>query len=433
MIPTAVGLIGVVVLFGLLLFGVPIAFAMGLTGALGLLILEGTSSTLAYMALIPWDEGRNFVLVTVPLFVFMGQLVFHTGMATDLYESLRKWIGRVPGGLAIASVMACGAFGAVTGSSIATVATMGSIVMPEMRRHHYDMRLAAGALAASGTLGILIPPSLIFIFYGVMTETSIGSLFIAGIVPGILTVVMFSAIILIRCLIHPQLGPKGPRASWGERIRSLGGLAPITGLFLFVIGGIYAGIFTPTEAAGVGCMGVLATALFQRRLRWSSIASALHGTAMISAMIFAIIIGGYVMARFLAVTGLTEDVVELLVGMDLGKGVFLAMLVILYLILGSMLDVFGMLVLTIPILLPIVVGLGFDKVWFGVFVIIMAEVALVTPPIGANVFVMRRVAPDVPMGEIFRGVLPFVVGELVIIALLVAFPELALWLPRQMS
>ncbi len=433
MILTVVGLLGVVLLFGLLLFGVPIAFAMGLTGALGLLFLEGTSSTLAYMALIPWDEGRNFVLVTVPLFVLMGQLVFHTGMATDLYDSLRKWIGRVPGGLAVASVVACGAFGAVTGSSIATVATMGSIVMPEMRRHHYDMRLAAGALAASGTLGILIPPSLIFIFYGVMTETSIGSLFIAGIVPGILTVVMFSGIILIRCLIHPQLGPKGPRASWGERFRSLGGLAPITGLFLFVIGGIYAGIFTPTEAAGVGCMGVLATALFQRRLRWSRIASALHGTAMISAMIFAIIIGGYVMARFLAVTGLTEDVVELLVGMDLGKGVFLAMLVVLYLILGSMLDVFGMLVLTIPILLPIVVGLGFDKVWFGVFVIIMAEVALVTPPIGANVFVMRRVAPDVPMGEIFRGVLPFVLGEMVIIALLVAFPEIALWLPRQMN
>ena len=430
---TIIGLVGLLVLLGLLLVGVPIAFALAFTGVIGLLVVEGLSPTLAYMALIPWDHGRSFVLVTVPLFVLMGQLVFHTGMATDLYKGLRTWIGRVPGGLAIASVMACGGFGAVTGSSIATVATMGSVVMPEIRRYDYDMRLAAGALAASGTLGILIPPSLIFIFYGVMTETSIGALFIAGIVPGVLTLLMFSGIILVRCVVNPKLGPKGPRASWRERFRAIGLFAPVFALFALAIGGIYAGIFTPTEAAGVGCVGVMITALVQRKLTWSRISAALHSTALISVMIFAIILGGYSVARFLAVTGLTEDAVALLVRLDLSEGMFLFVLVIVYLVLGSMLDVFGMLVLTIPILLPIVTSYGFDRVWFGVFVTIMAELALVTPPIGANVFVMRRVAPDVPMGDIFLGVLPFVVGELVLVALLVVFPQIALWLPGMMN
>jgi len=371
--------------------------------------------------------------VTIPLFVLMGQLVFHTGLASDLYDGVRTWIGKVPGGMAITSVVACGAFGAVTGSSIATVATMGAIVMPEMRRYKYHPRLATGSLAASGTLGILIPPSLIFIFYGVMTETSIGALFIAGILPGILTAVMFSAIILVRCMITPSLGPPGPGATWKERWTSTVGLMPILGLFLLVIGGIYGGIFTPTEAAGVGCGGVLVTAGFRRRLSTSAMSKALEETALISAMIFAIIIGGYLVARFLAITGITEDLVAILVGMELGRVGFLLLLVLLYLVLGAMLDVFGMLVLTIPFLMPVVSELGISPIWFGVFAVVMAELALVTPPVGANVFVMRRTAPEVPMGEIFMGVLPFVIGELVVIALLIAFPEIALWLPGKMN
>ena len=426
------GVLGVVVMFALLVLGVPIAFAMALTGAVGIWILEGPGPAMAHAVLIPWSEGRSFVFVTIPLFVLMGQLVFHTGLATDLYDGIRKWVGRVPGGMAITSVLACGAFGAVTGSSIATVATMGAIVMPEMRRYKYNPRLATGALAASGTLGILIPPSVIFIFYGLMTETSIGELFIAGIIPGILTAVMFSSIILVRCLITPSLGPPGPGATWEERWRSTAGLLPILFLFFFVIGGIYAGIFTPTEAAGVGCTGVLIAAGAKRMLSFRAMVRAAEETALISAMIFAIIVGGYLFARFLAVTGITEAMVDVLVGMDLGRVLFLMMLVVLYIVLGAMLDVFGMLVLTIPFVMPIVLGLGIDPIWFGVFVVVMAEVALVTPPIGANVFVMRRTAPDVPMGEIFMGVLPFVIGELVVIALLIAFPAIALWLPGQM-
>ena len=429
---TTIGVLAILLLLFLLLLGVPIAFAMGAAGLLGILVLEGPAAAMAQAALVPWAEARSFVLVTIPLFVLMGQLVFHTGLATELYDGLRAWIGWIPGGMAVTSVLACGAFGAVTGSSIATVATMGAIVMPEMDRFGYDRRLATGALAASGTLGILIPPSVIFIFYGVMTETSIGALFIAGIIPGILTAAMFSAIIYFRCLVRPELGPPGPVGSWWERLDAVKRLGPILLLFLLVIGGIYGGIFTPTEAAGVGCAGVLVAALPRRRLNLRDVRKALEDTVLISVMLLAIIVGGYVFARLMAVTEITESLVGLLVGLDLGRAGFLFVLVLLYLGLGAMLDVFGMLVLSIPFVMPVVLALGIDPVWFGVFVVIMAEVALVTPPIGANVFVMRRIAPDVPMEDIFWGVAPFVLGEFVVILLLVLFPAIALWLPSLM-
>jgi tripartite ATP-independent transporter DctM subunit len=429
---TAVGIISVGALLLLLAIGVPIALAMAVVGVSGLWILEGASAAMAHVALVSWTEGQSFVLVTIPLFVLMGQLVFHTGLASDLYATVHKWIGRVPGGIAITSVLACGAFGAVTGSSIATVATMGSIVMPEMRRYRYDTTLATGALAASGTLGILIPPSLIFIFYGVMTETSIGALFMAGVIPGILVAITFSVIIWVRCLLRPELGPRGPAVSWGERMRSLTGLLPILAIFTLVIGGIYAGLFTPTEAAGVGCAGVLGLAGGMKKLTRSNVARALEGSALVSAMIFAIIVGGYLMARLVAVTGLTELLVEQMIAMGLGRIAFLLLLVVLYLVLGAFLDVFGMLVLTIPFIVPVLNEMGIDLIWFGVFAVMMTELALVTPPIGANVFVMRRVAPDVPMGDIFRGVLPFVIGVLAVLALLTAVPQLALWLPGRM-
>jgi len=244
---------------------------------------------------------------------------------------------------------------------------------------------------------------------------------------------MFSSIIFIRCVLNPSLGPRGAKASLRERVDSFRKLGPVVGLFILIIGGIYAGIFTPTEAAGVGCTGVLAIALVQRKLSRSAIAAALRSTTLISAMIFAIIVGGYILARFLAVTGLTEEIVGLIIAADLGQVGFLLLLVLLYFVLGAMLDVFGMLVLTVPFLLPVTVQLGIDPIWFGVFVVIMAELALITPPIGANVFIMRRVAPEVPMEEIFRGVFPFVLGELVVLALLIQFPDLALWLVERMG
>jgi C4-dicarboxylate transporter DctM subunit len=428
-----IGVLGVALMAVLIVFGIPIAFAMGAAGGIGLYILEGPSAALAHLALIPWAEGRSFVLVTIPLFILMGQLVFHTGLATELFAAVRTWIGWVPGGMAVASVLACGAFGAVTGSSLATVATMGSIVMPEMARFSYDRKLATGVLAASGTLGILIPPSIIFIFYGVMTETSIGALFIAGIVPGLLTAGVFSGIILVRCILNPSLGPAGPRTTWTERFRSSGRLLPLAGLFLLVVGGIYAGIFTPTESAGTGCLGVLLMALLTGKLDRAGIRRALTETVQVTAMIFAVIVGGYLVARFLALTGITSAVVGFLLGMNLSRVAFLSVLVLLFIAMGAMLDVFGMLVLTIPFVMPIVLELGIDPIWFGVFSVVMAELALVTPPIGANVFVMNRVATEVPMEDIFRGVLPFVAGVLVVVILLILFPGIALWLPGLMG
>jgi tripartite ATP-independent transporter DctM subunit len=273
----------------------------------------------------------------------------------------------------------------------------------------------------------------IFIFYGVMTETSIGELFIAGIVPGVLTALMFSVIIVIRCLISPSLGPPGPQATWDERRRTARGFLPILVLFGGVIGGLYVGAFSPTEGAGVGCAGVVLIASVMRRANWPAMGRALEETALISAMMFAIIVGGYILARFLAITGTTEWMVDGLVELEIGRISFILLLVVLYLVLGALLDVFGMLVLTIPFVMPVARQLGIDPIWLGVFIVIMSEVALVTPPIGANVFVMRRTAPDVPMTEIFLGVLPFVIGELVMIALLIAFPEIATWLPARMG
>lgn len=433
MTATLVGVLGIAFMFAMIAFGVPIAFAMGAAGGIGLYILEGPSAALSHLALIPWDEGRNFVLVTIPLFILMGQLVYHTGLARDLFDAVRTWIGWVPGGMAVASVLACGMFGAVTGSSLATVATMGSIVMPEMSRLGYDKRLATGVLAASGTLGILIPPSIIFIFYGVMTETSIGALFIAGIVPGIITALVFSGIILVRCALDPSLGPAGPSATWAERIRMSSRLLPLVLLFLLVIGGIYAGVFTPTESAGVGCIGVLAMALVTGNFRLDGMRRALVETVNVTAMIFAVIVGGYLVARFLALTGITGAVVDGLLAMGPSRVVFLLMLVVLFVVLGAMLDVFGMLVLTIPFVMPIVIELGIDPVWFGVFAVLMAELALVTPPIGANVFVMNRVATDVSMEDIFRGVVPFFIGVLGVVLFLILFPGVALWLPGLMG
>ena len=428
-----VGIIGILFLISLIFIGVPIAFAMAFTGILGLWITEGPAPTLAHVALIPWDHGRDFIFVAIPLFILMGQIFFHAGLASDLYESLRKWVGRIPGGMAIASVLACGGFGAITGSSIATVATMGSIVMPEMKKYNYDPQLSTGVLAASGTLGILIPPSLIFIFYGVMTETSISKLFIAGIIPGILTIIMFSLIILIRCLFNPKLGPKGPKTSIKEKIYAIKNLGPVISLFVLIIGGIYLGIFTPTEAAGVGCIIVLLISLIKQRLTKRVFLSALKKTTLISSMIFLIIIGGYLIAKFLAITGITESIVDLMIYSEVGRISFLILLVILYIILGAMLDVLGMIVLTIPFLMPIIAQLGIDPIWFGVFVVIMAEVGLITPPIGANVFVMRRVAQDVPMSSIFLGIIPFFIGELFILALLIIWPEIPLILVNQMN
>lgn len=431
--PITIGLIGIGVLVVLLFAGVPIAFSMAVVGIGGTAMVVGLPQAMSQISLIAWDKGTDFIIVCIPLFVFMGQLTATTGIAGDLYDCLQKWLSRRRGGLAISSVLACGGFGAVTGSSVACVATMGTIVYPEMKKYGYDRKLATGVLAASGTLGILIPPSLAFAFFGTLTDVSIAALFIAGIIPGILTIIVFSTIVWFTCLRRPEAGPLGPKFGWPERLASTRAILPIAAIFLLVIGTLYGGICTPTEASGIGAAGTVLVTALMRRLTWQNLKRALWETGVVSAFIYAIIIGGYLIARFLAVTQITDVLVDFVTNSGMGRLQFILFMVVMYIVLGAFLDVFGMTILTIPFIFPITQALGIDPVWLGVFVVIMTEVALITPPVGVNVFVMRSIASDVPMGDIFRGVFPFLLGEFLVIGLIVAFPGIATWLPTMMK
>ena len=426
---TMIGVLGMIAMLFLLVLGVPISFALAAVGALGLALIAGWQAAFSQISLLAWDKGTEFTIVCIPMFIFMGTMVYHSGIARDLYDFLQKLLGRVPGSLAVVSVAACGAFGAVTGSSVACVATMGAIIMPEMKRYKYDGKLATGVLAASGTLGILIPPSLGFVFYGILTETSIADLFIAGIIPGILTILLYSSIIIVRCKLNPSLAPPGRAYTLKESAQSLKGVFPIVTIFAIVIGGLYTGIFTPTEAAGVGVVGVFIITLLMRRMTWRKFKESADDAGVVSSMIYLLVVGGYLIARFLALTHITTSVIDFVHYQNFSPYVFIFIAVIIYLILGCMLDVFGMLILSIPFFFPIVVSYGLDPVWFGVFVVIMTEIALITPPIGVNVFVIHNVARDVPMASVFYGIIPFLFANLAIVLLITIFPEIATWLP----
>ncbi len=427
-----IGILFVVMMIGLMVLGVPIAFAMGAAATAGLFFVAGPSPAIMQASLVAWKEGTGFTLVCIPLFVLMGQFVFYTGVAGDLYRAAYAWFGSMSGGLGVASVWGCAAFAAVTGSSVAAAATMGTIALPEMKKYKYHDGLATATVAIAGTLGILIPPSITFVFYAILTETSIGALFMAGVIPGIMTAAFYAIVIYIKCKINPALGPPGERASWAVRFRSLSSVWPALVLFLGVLGGIYAGVFSPTEAAGCGAAGALIIGLAMRRLKLKGYMEALMDTGRVTAMIFAIIIGGILFARFLTLTGVTEALVGMIVGLHVNRYVIVTLLVPVYIFLGMILDVFGMIILTMPIVHPVMMALGFDPIWFGVFIVMMSEVALVTPPVGANVFVIAGIARDVPLMSIFRGVVPLLAGNFAVLALMVAFPQIALWLPRTM-
>jgi C4-dicarboxylate transporter DctM subunit len=430
--PLLAGTIALLAMIALTFLGVPIAYALVGVAVVGNVLLVGWPQTAMQTFLITWEMGTNFLLIAVPLFVFVGQLAFHTRIAADLYDCVYKWFGRLPGGIAVTATIASAAFGAVTGSSVAAVATMGAMVMPEMRRYGYDNRLATGSLSSAGTLAIMIPPSIPMVVYGLWTETSVGKLFIAGILPGILLTVGFCGWIVVRCLISPQMGPAGPAYPWGERVRALVRLLPTLLVFAVILGGIYGGVFTPTEASAIGAVSVIVVALCMRRLTWQNLKTTLQQTGTISAMIYAILFSGVLMSRLLAQTDVTPAMVNFITRQSLNPYVILFFFTIMYIFLGMILDTLGMIVLTLPFVFPVVKSLGFDPIWFGVYMTLMQEVAMLTPPIGLNVFVMAKIAPDVPMIDIFRGVTPFVFICLAAVLLLTAFPWIALWLPSLM-
>lgn len=430
--PIVVGWISLGLLLVLLFSGLHIGVVMGLIGFVGMVYLNGWDGGLGVLKTTPYTTFSSYDLSVIPLFVLMGEFCFQGGISTDLYYAANKFLGTLRGGLAMATIAACAAFSAVSGSSVATAATMATAALPEMRRYNYDDALATGALAAGGTLGILIPPSVILIIYGMMAQQSIGQLFVAGFLPGILLALLFMAVIAFRCWRNPRLGPAAPPSSWGEKIKSLKNTWIVLLLFLLVIGGIYFGLFSPNEGAGIGAAGAFFFALGRRRLGWKQFKASILETLQTSGMIFFIMVGAFILGYFLAVTRLPAELSALITGLHVNRYIIWTFIVILYLILGCIMDSLAMVLLTVPILYPLVCGpggLGFDPIWFGIMIVIVVEMGLITPPVGMNVFVIRGMT-DVPTFTIFRGIFPFLYMELFIVVLLTAFPVIALWLPN---
>lgn len=428
--PGTVGVLGILALVALIVVGVPLAFAIAAVGIVANTVLTGASQAALQVWQVTFQSTTDFIMTSIPLYVLMGQLVAHGGLGRDIYECVHRWLGRMPGGLAVTSVVSCAAFGAVSGVSSAGISAMAPVAVPQMQRFGYQNRLAAGSLASASTLAILIPPSLSFVVYGIWTNTSIGQLFIAGVIPGILLAAAFSAYILIVCSLRPELGPRGPAYTWSERVRSLLPVLPVFVIFALLVGGLYAGWFTPTEGAGVGCSAVMLVLLLMRRLRWQAVAEAMAETARISIMIFAIVIAVQVFSRFLVLTDIPPRIVDAISQTGLPPWGVLTSIMLLYLVLGMFLDSIGMVLLTLPFVFPVVQHLGVDPVLFGVVLTVMVEVGLLTPPVGLNCYILNQLVPSVGLGEIFRGVAPFVVICLLGVWLFMAVPQLVLWLPQ---
>ncbi|MBN1545620.1 MAG: TRAP transporter large permease [Syntrophaceae bacterium] len=432
MSPTEAGIIGFIVLVILMFMKMPVGFVMTLVGFAGFGLLVSWNASLSLIARDFYSVFSSYNLTVIPLFVFMGQCAFHSGISTRLFNAAHKFIGHLPGGLAIATIGACAAFSAICGSTSATAATMASVTLPEMSKHRYDPSLATGVVAAGGSLGILIPPSTIFIVYSIMTEQSIGKLFMAGVLPGILLSLLFILTILLWTLINPEVGPRGPRFTLKEKIASLSGLIETLILFVLVMGGLFIGIFTPTEAAGIGACGTLVIAVIGRHLSWKAFLRALDDTVRITCMIMVIVAGATVFGHFLAVTRIPIDIGTWVGSLSLPPFLIMAMVIMVYVLLGCLMDSLAMVMLTIPVFFPVVTTLGFDPVWFGVIIVLVAEIGVITPPIGINVYVVAGVARDVPLHIIFKGTVWMMTALLGTVILLMLFPQIALYLPGLM-
>lgn len=432
MTPLTVGFIGIIILFLFLFLGMPIGIAMGMVGFAGFAYLRGFDSALGMLTTVPYRTFASHTFSVVPLFILMGAFCFHAGLSKDLYNTVYRWLGHLRGGLAIATVGGCAGFAAVSGSSVATAATMGTVALPEMERYGYDPALATGSVAAGGTIGILIPPSVGLIVYGIIAEQSIGRLFLAGFIPGILEAVFYIVTIFIMCRINPRLGPPGTSSSWIERIVALKNTWIVLLLFLLVLGGLYFGVFTPTEAAGVGAFGAFIFASGRGKLGWHAFKDSLFETLRNTAMILIIVLGAMILGYFLAISRVTFVIADTIAGMELNRYIVLTSILVFLLFLGTVLDAPAMILLVTPIFYPLATKLGFDPIWFGIIIVRMCEMALITPPVGLNVFVIKGVAKDVPMYTIFRGIIPFLIADIFHVVLLIVFPQLALFLPSMM-
>lgn len=433
MSPLTIGVIGVAVLLLLMFLRMPIGFAMAGVGFLGLVYFRGMDSALSCLGSIPYRTTAAYTLSVVPLFVVMGQFAFYSGLSRDIYSAAYNWIGQLKGGLSMASILACAGFAALSGSSFATAATMGAVSLPEMKRYNYDDSLATGCVAAGGTLGILIPPSIPLVIYGVLVEESIGKLLIAGFIPGILMAFLFMVITYGLCKINPNLGPPRAGGSLKEKMTSLGGAWQLLVVFVGMMGGLYAGIFTPTEAGAVGTFLVFFIALVRRRLSWQNMRDSIIETMQITGMIFVILIGAMVFSSFIAFSNLPFELADFLGGLRSSPYLVIVIITVVYVILGCFMDTLAMIVLTVPIFYPLVQAVGFDLIWFGIIAVIMMELGMITPPFGMNVYIIHGIARDIPLGTIFRGAAPYIVGIVVCTILLIVFPQIALFLPAAMK
>lgn len=433
MSPIYFGLIGIALLFLLLASGMPIGFVMALVGFIGYSYLTSLDGGLTILGITFYSTSASYDLSVFPLFILMGQFAAQSDISEELYDAVNTWIGHFKGGLAMATIGACAAFAAICGSSLASAATMGTVAVPQMKKYNYDVGLAGATVAAGGTLGDLIPPSVAFAFFGILTDQSIGKLFIAGILPGILLTALFMLSIYFFVTIKPKAAPLAPRANVKAMASSVKNVWGTVILFALVIGGLYTGIFTPTEAGAVGAFGALVLIIIKRKLTSKNLFSSLLSTATTSAMCFIILIGAFIFSYFLAVTRLPTVLADWMVGLNFSKYIIFTLVVVLYIVLGCFMDGFSMLILTIPVIFPEMLHLGFDPIWFGVIVVILIEMGMITPPIGINIFIVHGIMKDAPMYTLFRGITPFVVAMLVCIFLLVAFPQIVLFFPSMMA
>ncbi|MBN9673489.1 TRAP transporter large permease [Roseibium aggregatum] len=429
---TAVGLLGMGVLVVLLALRVPVAFAMFAVGFAGNAVLNGVPAAMSLMASESFTLASSAELVVVPLFILMGNVATETGMSRRLYDAAYATIGRVRGGLASATVIGCGGFAALSGSSVASALTMGKVSLGEMERFKYDPRLATGVVAAGGTLGILIPPSTGFVIYAILSQESIGRLFLAGVLPGLLLLAMFVLTVSLLCWVFPQMGPTGPKTTLQDKMRGLAGAAPILAVIALTIGGIYGGLFSPVEAAAVGAGLVIAYGFASRKLTLSGLWTATRDSVVTTATVMLILIAAHMINPFLALSHIPQTIGEFITGLQLPMLGTLFLILACYLVLGCFLEGFAMLVLSMPIFFPIITQMGVDPIWFGVLVVLTLEMGLISPPVGINVFIVKSVARDVPLGRIFMGVMPFWFAMLLTLVLLVLFPQISLILPDTM-
>jgi tripartite ATP-independent transporter DctM subunit len=430
--PIALGIIGIFCFFILLVLGMPIAYSMAIVGFAGFSIINSLSTASRMIAQEFFTNFSSYSLSVVPMFVMMGFFAFYSGIGSRLYNFAYKAIGHLPGGLAIATQVTCALFGAVCGSNTATAATIGAISLPEMRRYNYEISFSTASVAAGGVLGVLIPPSVIFIIYGIATEQSIGRLFLAGILPGILLMMLYIITVYILASRNPEIGPVGPRTSYYEKAQALGGgLWEVMVVFLISLGGLFLGWFTPTEAGAVGAAGVLVLSVLEGQLRLVGIRKALNDTTRTTAMIMLLVAGAVTFGRFLSLSRLPFELASWIGELPLPPFIIIAIIIIVYLILGCFIDALALILLTIPIFYPVVVTtLGYDPIWFGVIIVLVVAMGVITPPVGMNVYIIKGVVPDIPLEVIFRGIWPFLLAILICIALLIIFPGIATVLPN---